>query len=225
MSERTVELVTGRMKMGKTTLAYHRAQQIYPGKCVFVFDTCSNFGPFDGSGFIFVHEFAGMRRAIEQQPAPRAIIFQPAHVDEGFSEFAKVAMSCTRHAVLVDESRWLQSAQRINHDLALMVCSATGRSARYGELSVILTQHRVSDINAILQELVHHYYFFATKRVRTLEKIEEIAGAEAAAHVVALDAKQYLHWDVGAENWTVNRDPRSWREQISSTKKEAVNGE
>lgn len=222
--ERTIELVTGRMGTGKTTLAFHRALEIYPAKCVFVFDTACNFGQHEGSGFAIVHDYPAMRQAIDAPPR-RAIIFQPDNLEQGLTEFARVVGQCTRHAVLVDESSFVQTAQRIHPELEKLVRSATGRSSRYGELSIILTQHRVSEINPLLQELVGRYYFFQTKRIRSLERIREIAGEEAAVRVAELGEREYLCWDVDRADWMINRDTRSWREQICRTKKEAVNGE
>jgi hypothetical protein len=199
---RRVELITGRMGKGKTTLGFHLAKERHRGKGVFVFDTAGNFSIGES-----VNDFHSMMRAIDREPA--VIVFQPRDVEQGFREFSQAVWTTRRQAVLVDEASFLEHANYLNPDLDALV-----RLGRRQEISVITTQHRIAEVSGLLRTVVTDYYFFQTKHPRELERIEEIANEAVSEQVSSLGDHEYLHWEVESESFEVVRDPRTWKEKI-----------
>lgn len=206
---RKIGLITGRLGKGKTTLGFHEARQLYPGRGIFVFDPKCAF-----QVGVRVRSLQETLNAIQEQAD--VIVFQPYDVEKGFSEFASAVWSCRNAAVLVDEASYLQSPYGLHADLDKMI-----RMGGEQNLSLILTQHRIADTHGLLQMVVTEFDFFQTKFRRELKRIEEIAGEEVAQKVSGLGDHEFLQFDVEGESYHVNRDPQSWREKIKQEEVEA----
>ena len=114
---RTIALVTGRLEQGKSTLAYHRAREINPGKGLFIWDPR---GQFHIGTRIFSLDDAQEKAKAQ----PVALVWQPVDVENEFEEFARTVESFKEPVVLIDEASFLQKPQWIHPDLDRLVLTA-----------------------------------------------------------------------------------------------------
>lgn len=203
MIRNEIEIITGRLGQGKSSLAYHKARLARRG--VVVFDPNFQFG----NGAI-VHSGPALLAALSNPEPVTPVIYQPAvDVWANFQEFADVVFTRRQIAVLVDESSLLQSPQKIHPALDSLL-----RLGRTRELDVFLTAHRPQDMNGIAFSLAHVYCFFHTTHPRDVERIRDFTNEAAAERVQGLPLHHFLSWSVELEEFYVNASPEGWREEI-----------
>jgi len=206
MMSARVRLIVGKQRKGKSTLAYHLAR--LEGRNVVVFDPRSQFD-FSASGGAVVYSQGAFEDAIERAAFPA--VFRPgADVRESFSDFVEILLDKRELAVIVDEVRYLMTAQAISEDLSVLL-----RAYGQQDHSIYLTAHRMAHIHGDVAEPADSIVYFGTHHKKSLERISDFTSEIVADSVRELEGRDYLEWFDDSESFVINRDARSWREKIS----------
>lgn len=205
--------ITGRRGKGKTSLA--------------VFIACGSAKPvviFDPTMAIeqgqIVHSVAEFESALEGEQSP--IVFQPvsgpdADLAGQFAGFIEALRNVRNIAIVIDESSYLQSPNRL--DPALDDELRCGRRRQH---DVYLTQHRMQDQNGLVLSLVTDFRFFQSKHPRDLEKIAEYASPQIAQLASELHDYEFLGYHVESGSFWIHMQPETWRLPSASAANEAA---
>lgn len=207
-----VELIVGKQRKGKSTLAYHRAR--FEGKPIVIFDPR---GQFDfqsrGGGLAFGQGF--FEEFIERSNFPVVYRATEGDVKQHFEDFVEILLDHRELAVIVDEVRFLATAQYIDENLSVLL-RAYGQQGH----SLYFTAHRMAHVHGDIAEPADTLIFFGTHHVLSLKKIEDATSAEAAEIVAGLKGRDFIEWSDASETFLVQRDADSWRETISPARAE-----
>ena len=201
-----VSLFVGKQRKGKSTLAYHRAR--LEGKHVVIFDPRAQFDFTLRGGSLHFGQGA-FEDAIDRGQFP--VVFRPGKdVRKSFDDFVEVLLERRDLAVLVDEARYLMTAQSIDENLSVLLRA-------YGQQnhSISLTAHRMAHIHGDVAEPADALIFFGTHHPRSLERIADFTSEEVSERVSDLAGRDFLEWFDDSESYVIQRDADSWREQIS----------
>lgn len=212
----TVCAFIGLQRTGKSTLAYHCAR--LSGKPVAIFDPAEQFD-FSTRGGAIVETQANFEDAIDAQKFP--VVYRPGldvrrdNVRPAFEDFAEVIVEKTGFAILIDEVRFVMSAQGIGEAVSVIFRT-------YGQRghSVFLTGHRIQDFHADAFTPARTVSFFRQDRkAKAFRAIADNFDEETAEKVLELRGRDFLEWtnDPDVPSRLV-RDSESWREQISPQK-------
>lgn len=216
----SIQIDIGLQGTGKSTHAYHSAR--LSAKPVVIFDPGEQFD-FDGRGGSIVETQSAFEDAIDAQKFP--VIYRPGldvrrdNVRPAFEDFSEVMVEKQGFAILIDEARFVMSAQGILEALSVLF-----RSFRQREHSIYLTAHTVQDFHRDAFTPASKVFFFrADRKIKTFDAIADNFGQEIAEKVWELRERDYLEWtndpDVPPR---IVRDAESWREQISPQKPREV---
>jgi hypothetical protein len=201
-----IEIITGRMGMGKSGLAFHHARLARVG--VAIFDPNAQFS--NGTVSNNPEDFEESLNA-----AGNVVIYRSAgKVDQDFADFYECIFRRRELAIVVDEASLLGSPQRIDENLDKLI-----RLGRTKGLDIFLTAHRPQDMNGIAFSLAVSYCFFHTTHPRDLERIENFTSPECAARVKELAQHHFVCWSVEEEDFYVNTNPEDWREHIDPVRR------
>lgn len=202
----SVRLFVGKQRKGKSTLAYHQAR--LEGKHVVIFDPRAQFD-FASRGGALTYGQGEFEDAIERGAFPA--VFRPQKdVRKSFEDFVEILLDRRALAAIVDEARYLMTAQSIDENLSVLL-RAYGQQGH----SVFLTAHRMVHVHGDVAEPADSIVLFGTHHPRSLERIADFTSEAAAAAVERLEGRDYLEWMDENENFVIHRDSRAWREQIS----------
>lgn len=202
----SVRLFVGKQRKGKSTLAYHRAR--LDGKNVVIFDPRAQFD-FQSRGGGLALEQGFFEEYIERGKFP--VVFRPGkNVRKSFEDFLEIVLDLRGLAVIVDEARYLMTAQAIDDNLSVLLRAY----AQQGH-SVFLTAHRMVHVNGDVAEPCNSMVFFGTHHPRSLERIADYTSEGAAAAVSGLAGRDFLEYFDDTESFVIQRDSKSWCEQIS----------
>ena len=202
----SVRLFVGKQRKGKSTLAFHQAR--LEGKNVVIFDPRAQFD-FQSRGGALTSGQGFFEDAIERGHFP--VVFRPLKdVRKSFEDFVEVVLEARDLAVLVDEARYLMTAQSIDENLSVLL-RAYGQQGH----SVFLTAHRMVHVHGDVAEPANAIVLFGTHHPRSLDRIADFTSEGAAAEVARLTGRDYLEWSDDSESFVIQRDSDSWREQIS----------
>jgi hypothetical protein len=213
MTPERVRLFVGKQGKGKSTLAYHEAR--LEGKPIVIFDPRYQFDFASRRGLVTYGQ-GYFEDYIERAAFP--IVFRPGKdVRESFEDFCEVVIEQRGLAVIVDEARYLMTAQAIDENLSELL-----RAYRQQGHSLYLTAHRMAHVHGDVAEPCDSIVFFGTHHKKSLERISDHASAEASEAVAALTGRDFLEWFDESETYVINRDAEAWREQISPQRKPEV---
>lgn len=207
-----VELVVGKQRKGKSTLAYHHAR--LEGKRVVIFDPRGQFD-FQNRGGGLAMGQAFFETFIERGNFPAVYRATEGDVREHFENFVEIMLDHRDLAVLVDEVRFLMTANSIDENLSVLL-RAYGQQGH----SLYFTAHRMAHVHGDVAEPADALIFFGTHHPRSLDRIEEFTSQEARDLVAGLKGRDYLEWFDDSESFVIQRDAESWREQISPARAE-----
>lgn len=202
----SVRLIVGKQGRGKSTLAHHFAR--LSGKREVIFDPRLQF---HFSGAPGAHGQAEFESLLEAGRFPA--VYQPplrARVRDHFEDFVEVILETPSLAVVIDEGRYLMSAQAIDENLSVLL-----RAYRQLDHDVIVTAHRMVHVHGDVAEPADALVLFGTRHPRSLERIADFTTAEAAAEVEKLKGRDYLEYFDATEDFRVQRDAAAWQEKIS----------
>jgi len=204
-----VRLIVGKQRKGKSTLAYHKAR--LDGKPIVIFDPRAQFD-FEARGGALAHGQGVFEDAIERGNFP--VVFRPGKdVREAFADFVEVLLDKRELAVIVDEVRYLMTAQAIDEDLSVLL-----RAYGQQDHTIYLTAHRMAHIHGDVAEPADSIVFFGTHHKRSLERISDFTSEVVADQVRDLAGRDFLEWFDDSEKFVIQRDADSWREKISPLK-------
>lgn len=204
-----VRLIVGKQRKGKSTLAYHKAR--LDGKPIVVFDPRAQFD-FEARGGALAYGQGVFEDAIERGNFP--VVFRAGKdVRESFADFVEVLLDKRELAVIVDEVRYLMTAQAIDEDLSVLL-----RAYGQQDHSIYLTAHRMAHIHGDVAEPADSIVFFGTHHKKSLERIADFASEQVADEVRELAGRDFLEWFDDSEKFVIQRDADSWREKISPHK-------
>lgn len=201
-----VRLIVGKQRKGKSTLAYHQAR--LEGKHVVIFDPRAQFD-FERRGGGLAFGQGVFEDLIERGNFP--VVFRPSKdVRESFADFVEVLLEQRELAVIVDEVRYLMTAQAIGEDLSVLL-----RAYGQQDHSIYLTAHRMAHIHGDVAEPADSIVFFGTHHNKSLERIADFTDEAVANEVRELKGRDFLEWFDSSETFVIQRDADSWRETIS----------
>lgn len=204
-----VHLIVGKQRKGKSTLAYHKAR--LEGKPIVVFDPRNQFD-FDLRGGSLVFGQGDFEDCIERGHFP--VVFRPGKdVREAFADFVEVLLDKRDLAVIVDEVRYLMTAQAIDEDLSQLL-----RAYGQQDHTIYLTAHRMAHIHGDVAEPADSLVFFGTHHNKSLERIADFTDELVSDQVRELRGRDFLQWFDNSEKFVIQRDADSWRETISPQK-------
>lgn len=210
-----IRVYIGKQRKGKSTLAYHDAR--LEGKPVVIFDPRNQFD-FRNRGGSVSYGQGEFEDAIDRGQFPAVMrlggFWTPKEV---FEDFCEVALDRRGLAVIIDEARYLMRAQAIDENLSVLL-----RAYGQQEHSLYITAHRMVHVHDDVAEPADTIAFFGTRHPRSLERIADFTRQDVADAVRALEGRDFLLWSDAAENFVIQRDASSWKEQISPQKPEAV---
>ncbi len=205
----TVRLFVGKQRKGKSTLAYHCAR--LDGKNVVIFDPRAQFD-FTSRGGSVAFGQGALEDAIERGNFP--VVFRPAReLRQSFEDFVEILLERRELAILLDEVRYLMTAQSIDENLSVLL-RAYGQQGH----SLYLTAHRMVHVHGDVAEPANSIALFGTHHPKSLVRVADFTSEEAARQVAQLTGRDYLEWFDDSETFVIQRDSDSWREQISPQK-------
>lgn len=212
----SIQIDIGLQGTGKSTHAYHSAR--LSGKSIVLFDPAEQFD-FTSRGGSTVETQSAFEDAIDAHKFP--VVYRPGldvrrdNVKPAFEDFSEVLIEKSGFAILIDEARFLMSAQGIIEALSVLF-----RTFRQREHSIFLTAHTVQDFHRDAFTPARTVCFFrADRKTKTFDAIADNFGQEIAEKVFQLRGFDFLEWtndpDIPPR---IVRDAESWREQISPQK-------
>ena len=205
----SVHLFVGKQRKGKSTLAYHYAR--LDGKNVVIFDPRAQFDFASRGGSVSCGQGA-FEDAIERGNFP--VVFRPAReLRQSFEDFVEILLDRPSLAIVIDEVRYLMTAQSIDENLSVLL-RAYGQQGH----ALFLTAHRMVHVHGDVAEPANSIVLFGTHHPKSLLRVADFTSEEAARQVAGLAGRDYLEWFDDSETFVIQRDSKSWREQISPQK-------
>ncbi len=211
-------LILGRRKQGKSTLSLMLAMS-YRDR-VLIFDPNHQF---DSVGFQTRTVEEVHQAIVENREA--VIVFSP--VSDPVQQFENWADMIWEHwrdlpmSIVVDESALLQRAHFANSKLERFIRQSPATMA------VLQSTHRLADVAMVARQLMSDVYFFFTRNVADLERIErdfDEVGPEIAQAMAGLGEYQVIHvWLVsgGYYRWNI-WEPECFYVQITERETKAA---
>jgi len=193
-------LFFGRRQQGKSTLAFHLAQQA--GLSIAIFDVNAQFRAWPESTYSNLEDF----ELALLEGRDHLLIYRPeSDPDAEFSICADLLWNRRDYTLLIDEASQLQTAGRPHEKLGRLIRMGDARA-----VNVFQTLHRPADSATLCRSLAHHWYLFRTTLETDLAVVAERCGMRAAEALQQLGPFEYVHWDDDKQALDVVKNPGAW---------------
>jgi hypothetical protein len=207
-----ISLCIGRMRQGKSTLAYHLAL-LCPTRVLFdprnQFHTTSDVIPHGAELYNMLDDRA-------------EIIVRPdLIVEDCFESATSETVEWIRNnpgekiCFLADEARLIKMTTTAYPAFDWML-----RSAGEEDVNVIITAHRPIDVPVDTRAIAHFWYMFHTTQEHDLKIIEERCGPEVAEQVKTLRDRELIVWNDSIATWRKHSETKTWFHDLSKPTKE-----